>query len=243
METPERGELPHELSPKRIRGVLAGTVVVDSTRALLVWERPHHPAYYFPREDVRTDLIAGTGRSRHWTGAGQARLHTVRVAEREAVDGVLSFPDSPVARLRDHLRFRWKAVDSWFEEDEEVYVHPRDPYVRIDILASSRRVRAELGGVVVAESTHPRLLFETGLPPCAYLSTTDVRLDLLEPSDTVTRCPYKGTASYHSIRIGDTLYPDVAWSYATPFAEAHTIAGMTAFHTGQVAVEMDGVRQ
>lgn len=111
--------------------------MADSTRPLLVWERPHHPVYYFPRQDVRTELIGVAERTEHRTGLGEAHLHTLTLGEREAPEGVITYPDSP-KRIRDHIRFRWKAVDSWFEEDEEIYVHPRDPYTRIDILASSK---------------------------------------------------------------------------------------------------------
>lgn len=232
-----------ERSGKRVRAVLAGQVVADSTRTLLVWERPHHPAYYFPREDVRTDLISSTRQAEHHAGLGDAHLSTLRLGDREVADGVLAYPDSPIAEVRDHLRFRWKAVDSWFEEDEEVYVHPRDPYTRIDILASSRRVRVEIDGVPVAESTNPRLLFETNVPTRYYLPKTDVRLDLLEPSETITRCPYKGTAEYYSVRIGETVHRDVAWFYPRPFPESQKIAGLVAFYDEKVAVYVDGVRQ
>lgn len=239
----DTGRLHLEQNAKRVRAVLAGQVVADSTRTLLVWERPHHPAYYFPREDVRTDLISDTGRTEHRAGLGDGHLGTLTVGNREVPDGVISYPDSPIERIRDHVRFRWKAVDSWFEEDEEVYVHPRDPYTRIDILASSRRVRVEIDGVTVAESSNPRLLFETNTPTRYYLPKTDVRLDLLEPSETSTRCPYKGTAEYYSARIGETVHPDVAWFYREPFAESQKITGLVAFYDEKVDLYVDGVRQ
>lgn len=235
------GGLHVELSDKRVRGVLAGEVVADSTRPLLVWERPHHPAYYFPSEDVRTDLISDTSRTEQREGLGQAHLHTLRVGERAIHEGVITYPDSPIERIRGHIRFRWKAVDSWFEEDEEIYVHPRDPYTRIDILASSRQVLVEIGGVTVADSYQPRLLFETNVPTRYYLPKIDTRLDLLEPSETITRCPYKGTAAYYSARIDGTVYPDIAWFYRTPFPESQKIAGMLAFYSENVNLFVDGV--
>lgn len=243
MDSDDGGRVHVETSPKRVRGVLAGEVVADSRGPLLVWERPHHPAYYFPRADVRTDLISDTGRIEYRAGLGDAHLSTLKVGDREVADGVLTYPDSPIEEIRDHVRFRWKAVDSWFEEDEEVYVHPRDPYTRVDILASSRHVRVEIDGVTVAESRSPRLLFETNTPTRYYLPKTDVRLDLLEPSKTITRCPYKGTAEYHSVRIADSVHPDVAWFYRAPFAESQKIAGLVAFYDEKVDVYVDGVRQ
>lgn len=106
----------------------------------------------------------------------------------------------------------------------------RDSALEIDILASSRDVRVAIGGVMIAESHLPRLLFETNLPTRHYLPKIDVRTDLLEPSQTTTRCPYKGTAEYYSPRIGDTLHPDIAWSYLTPFPENQKIAELIAFH-------------
>jgi uncharacterized protein (DUF427 family) len=124
-----------------------------------------------------------------------------------------------------------------------VFTHPRDPYTRVDILPSSRHVRVEVDGVTVAESTSPRLLFETGLPGRYYLPKTHVRLDLLIPTDTVTHCPYKGQAEYWSVRAGDTVHGDLAWSYRTPLPESQKIAGLIAFYNEKVDTYVDGVLQ
>jgi uncharacterized protein (DUF427 family) len=134
-------------------------------------------------------------------------------------------------------------MDAWFEEDEEVFTHPRDPYTRVDVLASSRHVRIEVGGVTVAESVKPTLLFETGLPARYYVPKPDVRMDLLVHSDTVSECPYKGQAEYWSVRAGAELHPDLAWSYRAPFEESAKIAGLIAFYDEKVDVYVDGVRQ
>ena len=117
----------------------------------------------------------------------------------EAPEAALAYPESPLEVIRGHVRFEWAAMDAWFEEDEQVFFHPRDPYTRVDILPSSRHVRVEVDGVTVADSRHARILFETGLPARYYLPKTDVRLDLLEHTDTVTHCPYKGSAEYWSV--------------------------------------------
>jgi len=124
-------------------------------------------------------------------------------------------------------------------EDEEVYTHPRDPYTRVDILASSRRVRVEVDGVVLAESTNARVLYETGLPPRWYIPKTDVRMDLLTPAGTVTHCPYKGQAQYWSVRVGDRLVEDLAWSYRTTLPESQKIAGLVAFYNEEVDLFVD----
>jgi uncharacterized protein (DUF427 family) len=144
-----------------------------------------------------------------------------------------------VAALRDHIRFDWGAMDAWFEEDEEVFTHARDPYRRIDALRSSRHVRVELDGVVLADSRRPTVLFETGLRPRYYLPKVDVRTDLLEPTDTVTSCPYKGQARYWSARVGERVERDVAWSYPTPLPESAPVAGLVCFYDERLDVLVD----
>ena len=132
-------------------------------------------------------------------------------------------------------------MDEWLEEDEPIYTHPRDPYSRVDILASSRRVRVELDGVTLAESHSPRILFETGLPPRYYLPLPDLRRDLLRPSTKQTHCPYKGTAGYWSVEVNGTLYEDLVWIYRTPLPESQKIAGLACFYNERVDVFVDGV--
>jgi uncharacterized protein (DUF427 family) len=134
-------------------------------------------------------------------------------------------------------------MEAWFEEDEQVYTHPRNPYTRVDILASSRRIRVLLDGLVLADSTSPRLLFETGLPTRYYLPRTHVRMDLLERSATVTHCPYKGRADTWSVRVGELLHEDLAWSYPAPLPESQKVAGLIAFYDEKLDIEVDGVRE
>lgn len=231
-----------ETSPKRVRAYLGGLVVADSRRPLLVWEVPYYPAYYFPLEDVRGELLVETGTVTHSPSRGDARHFTIKAGAEERIDAAWRYADSPIEELRNVVRLDWDAMDRWFEEDEEVYVHPRDPYTRVDILATSRHIRVELGGVVLAESTHARVLFETGLPPRWYLPKIDVRMDLLVPTDSVTQCPYKGEARYWSAWVGDELVPDLAWSYRTPLPESTKIAGLVAFYNEQVDLVIDGER-
>ncbi|MEO3784675.1 DUF427 domain-containing protein [Actinocorallia sp. B10E7] len=141
-----------------------------------------------------------------------------------------------------HVAFDWGAVDSWFEEDEEVFTHARDPHKRVDVLAGSRHVVVAFEGVTLAESRSPRLLFETGLPARVYLPKTHVRMDLLKPSQTITHCPYKGQAEYWSLESSATSVPDVAWSYRAPFAESQKIAGLLCFYPDKVELQVDGER-
>ena len=237
------GRVRVEQGRKRVRAYLGGQLVADSTQPRLVWEVPYYPTYYFPIPDVRTDLLVETSTVTHSPSRGDAVHFTVKAGGAQAEDAALRYADSPIAALRELIRLDWDAMDGWFEEDEEVYTHPRDPYTRVDILATSRHVRVELDGVVLADSTNARVLFETGLPPRWYIPKTDVRMDLLVPIDTVTHCPYKGQAQYWSARVGDRLVPDLAWSYRTPLPESQKIAGLVAFLDERVDLVIDGEGQ
>ncbi|GAB4051266.1 DUF427 domain-containing protein [Catellatospora paridis] len=232
-----------EHGAKRVRTYFNGQVVADTSRPVLVWEVPYYPAYYIPLADVRSGLLEPAGRTVQSPGLGEGDLYTVRVGDRTAEGAALRYEHSPVEELRDLVRFDWAAMDAWFEEDEEVYTHPRDPHTRVDILASSRHVRVEVDGVTVAESHRPTVLFETGLPPRYYLPKTDVRLDLLAPTATVSHCPYKGQAEYWSVRAGDTVHDDLVWSYRTPLHESRKIEGLVAFYNEKVDLFVDDVLQ
>jgi uncharacterized protein (DUF427 family) len=229
-----------EPGPKRVRAYLDGIAVVDSAHVRLVWEQPNYPVYYFPLDDVRTELLHATGETRHSPSRGDAQLYDVRVGDRAAPAAAYRYADSPLEELRDLVAFTWSAMDHWFEEDEEVHVHPRSPYTRVDILPSSRVVRVEIDGVIVAESGHPTLLFETGLPTRYYFPKPDVRLDLLVPTASSTGCPYKGTARYWSVVIGDSVYADYAWGYDYPLPESIRVAGLICFYNERVDLFVDG---
>ena len=240
--TTSRGRVRIEQGAKRVRIYFGGEVIADTTAPVLVWEVPYFPAYYIPAVDVRIELVAD-GEVKHSPSRGDGQLFTVKAGGKEAAGAALRYPDSPIEELRDLVRFEWDAMDAWFEEDEEVFVHPRSPYTRVDVLAGSRHVRVEVDGITVAESSSPRLLFETGLPVRYYLPKPHVRMDLLEHTDTVTRCPYKGTAEYWSIRAGDRLHEDLAWSYPTPLPESIKAAGLICFYNEKVDIYVDGELQ
>jgi uncharacterized protein (DUF427 family) len=236
----QRGLVRAERGAKRVRVYFGGVAIADTTRPLLVWEKPQYPAYYIPVEDVRTDLLAEDGEVRHSPSRGDAHVLTVKVGGQEAAGAALRYDESPLDGVAGHVRFDWNAMGGWFEEDEEIFTHPRDPYTRVDVLASSRHVRIELDGVTIAESGSARLLFETGLPVRFYLPKPHVRMDLLEPTSTETHCPYKGQAEYWSVRVGDTLHKDLAWSYRSPFAESQKVAGLISFYDTKVDIFVDG---
>src|SRR5918997_1670437 len=190
-----------EDSPRRVRVMFGGETVADSRRVKLVHEQGHLPVYYFPRDDVRMDLLEATDHTTHCPAKGDAVYWSGRGGDGFVENPVWASPEpiDSAPPLDDYLAFYWKKMDHWYEEDEEVFVHPRDPYHRIDVLQSSRHLKVRVNGEVVAETERPKILFETGLPSRYYIPPEDVRMDLLEGSEKTTRCPYKGVASYYSV--------------------------------------------
>jgi uncharacterized protein (DUF427 family) len=202
-----------EPAPRRVRGFSGNRVVFDTLDAVYVWEWPNYPQYYIPLADCDVSLLDGLRHRVHHEG-----------------------------ELDKLVRFSWDALDAWFEEDEQVFVHPRNPYSRVDALRSTRTVRVELGGVLLAESSAPVMVFETGLPTRYYLDRTAVDFTHLVASDTETACPYKGrTSGYWSVRIGDEVHADLAWAYDFPTLALTPIAGLIAFYNEHVDLTLDGV--
>jgi uncharacterized protein (DUF427 family) len=217
-----------------VRAVLAGRTVFDTRNARYVWEWPFYPQYYIPVADIDPEVLVDEDHGqklRH----GAARRHGLRVGEVSKPGTARVFEDGLV-------KFDWDALDSWFEEDEEIFVHPRNPYTRVDALRSTRTVRVELDGLVLAESSSPVMVFETGLPTRYYLNRTEVDFSHLVPSGTETACPYKGrTTGYWSVRSGDTVHSDLAWCYDFPTRQLLPIAGLVAFYNEKVDIFVDGV--
>lgn len=240
-EAPEH-VLYFEDSPRRVRVELEGRTVADSRRARLLHETGHLPVYYFPCEHVDAACLEPTGHSKHCPFKGDAAHWSVRVGDRVAENAVWGYPDplEGAPPLAGYLAFHWAAMDRWLEEDEEVEGHPRDPYTRIDVRESSRHVRVSLDGEPIAESRRPKLLFETSLPTRIYLPRPDVRTELLERSRSTTYCPYKGHASYWSLRSDAGPLADVAWSYGDPFPEAAKVRDHLSFLHERLEVELDG---
>jgi uncharacterized protein (DUF427 family) len=227
--------------PRRIRAVLAGQTVVDTTNARYVWELPSFPVFYVPLADVRSGVLVDEGATEETT-RGDVHFHGLEVGDEHRPTAARVLHAAKVAGLDETVRFEWSALDAWYEEDEQVIVHPRSPYVRVDAIRSTRRVRVQEKGVVLAESTSPVLVFETGLPTRYYVNRTDVDFSHLVHSDTRTACPYKGiTSDYWSSTVGDTRHPDVAWSYTFPMRELLPIAGLIAFYNEKLDIFVDDV--
>jgi uncharacterized protein (DUF427 family) len=231
-----------EISPRRVRAYLDNQMLADSQQVLLVYETKRPPVYWFPVADVRMDLLAlkepaaGTP-----SGTEHYRSSTGRVEDNVAWS--YAEPQAELAPLEGHIAFYWNAIDHWYEEDEEVFVHPRDPYSRVDTVHSSRHVRVEVGGQVIAETERPVVLYETGLPTRYYIPKLDVRMDLLESTHTITHCPYKGDAVYWSLKVGAKTYPDFVWSYPHPIPEIPKVENLLCFYNEKVDLYVDGVLQ
>lgn len=235
-----------EPAPRRVRGYLDGALVFDTIAARYVWEWANYPQYYIPLEDVDRSLLVDEAHEQQLR-FGRSRRHGLRTPGQDRPGSVRVFGEDALTGVAGTARFDWAALDAWYEEDEQVFVHPRNPYVRVDAVRSRRQVRVEVAGTVLAESDRPVLVFETGLPTRYYLDRADVRLDRLTPSDTRTACPYKGvTTDYWSMPTDGVVadaHRDLAWSYQFPTAALLPIAGLVAFYDEKVDVVVDGVAQ
>ncbi|GAA2522954.1 DUF427 domain-containing protein [Streptomyces levis] len=241
--TPEG--LVWEPSERWVRGRTGDITVVDSRHPVLVWEPGLPvPQYAFPRADVRTDLLRPAADPPTGTHTGSQVFYDLVAGGDVRANAAWTFPADDLA---GHIAFEWfrrtdTGLDHWYEEEEEIFIHPRDPHKRVDALPSSRHVRVEIEGRVVADTRAPVLLFETSLPTRYYLPREDVRLDLFESTDHHTGCPYKGTASYWSWRGEGGVPPNVVWSYADPLPAVAAIRGRLAFFNEVVDITLDGER-
>lgn len=232
-----------EPAPRRVRARLGDRFVVDTTAAIYVWEWSHYPQYYLPLADIDSDVLVDEQHDEQ-LGRGTAKRYGVRLGDIERPGVAHLYTESDIEGIAGRVRFDWSAFDSWFEEDEEVFVHPRDPYSRVDAIRSTRTVTVGLDGIELARSSSPVMVFETGLPTRYYFNRTEVHLEHLVPSDTVTSCPYKGqTTGYWSVRLGDQTVTDLAWAYDFPTRQLLPIAGLVAFYNEKVDIEIDGEAQ
>ena len=241
-EAPPPGKALYlEPTPKRIRVEVGGEVIADSRRAMMLHESGLQPLYYFPPEDVRADVLEPTERHTHCPKKGDASYYTIRVGDEVVENGAWYYPDPlPGAPpIKDLIAFYFDRMGRWMEEGQEVGVHPRDPYHRVDVLATDRHIRVSLDGELLADTTRATALFESNLPARWYIPAADV-VASLEPSDTITRCPYKGTASYYS--IGEEG-KDLVWCYDEPLDESVGIKGLLCFFNERVDIELDGELQ
>lgn len=233
-------------APKRLRVKAGGEVIADTTAGLILFESDHLPVYYFPRASVRMDLLAPGDRTSHCPYKGEASYYSLKGHDDTYRNIMWSYEDPIEAcpAIGDYVSFLWHEVDHWFEEDEEIFVHARDPYRRIDCLPSSRRVQVFLNGEEIANSIRGVFLFETGLPTRYYLPSEDIQTKFLTPSETLTECPYKGQAAYHHAQVGGETFNDIVWHYPAPIEGASRIKGLHCFASEFVdRILVDGIEQ
>ncbi len=230
-----------EPTPRWIRVRFAGQVIADSRRALLLTQYgpDRLPTYYFPQTDVQMDALIDSPSA---SPEGEVSWKSVQIGGKVEADAawIVLRPPSPLTSLATYVSFAWEKMDGWYEEEEEIFVHARDPHKRVDVLCSSRHVRVVIGDTTVAETGRPHLLFETTLPTRYYIPSEDVRIELLEPTDFKTRCPYKGIASYWNAKVGAHLARNVVWSYPNPIPECAKIKGLLSFFNEHVDIYVDG---
>ena len=238
IEGPAHKLLMHDF-PRRLRATFGGQTVVDTTRAVLLHETGLPPQVYVPIDDIRADLIQPTAHHTYCPFKGTASYWTVSADGQQAENAIWSYPEpnAEAAWLTGYAGFYWGAMDEWYDEDERIE-GLRDPYHRVDVRRSSRPVRVTIGDTVLAETTHPLLLSETGLPNRFYIPAADVRQDLLEPSDTRTYCPYKGTASYWSVTADGRKLTDAVWSYPQAEGDSAAISGYLSFLHDELVTEV-----
>jgi uncharacterized protein (DUF427 family) len=230
-----------EPSPKRVRAIVGGETIADSRRAMLLQESGAQPIYYFPPDDVRDAVLTASERHTHCPKKGDASYYTIRVGETELENAAWYYPeplpDAP-PQLRGLIAFYFDRMDTWFEEDEEIVGHPRDPYHRIDTIPTSRHIRVSLDGELLAESRSAVALFESNLQTRFYLPRADVSASL-RASELHTICPYKGTASYYSVGLeSGSVAEDLVWYYPDPRPEALRIKDLLCFYNERVEIEL-----
>ncbi len=227
----ETGTNEWRRSPRRVHVHFDGIRVADSGRTMLLRQHGFLPVYYFPEDDVRSDLLVATDYTTMSPYKGTASYWHLDSGSRRARFAVWRYlrPKEGSPDTSGYYGFDWHSMDAWWEEDERIHVHARDPFLRVDAVQAARSVRVEIAGHRVAATRSPVLLFETGLVTRYYVPREDVRCALFEPSTTYTLCPYKGRARYHHARIDGAWYRDACWQYVRPLPAVAAIAGHIAF--------------
>ena len=236
-------QLRFESCAKRVRANLNGEMIVDSLRAVVVAGPGYLPVYYFPREDVRVDFLKPSDHRSPHAFLGEATHWALEIAGKRIENAAWSYPDPPAAaeRIKGFIAFDRNKIDHWFEEDEEVFGHPRDPRHRVDVRRSSREVGAIFAGETIAFTHRAMFLFETGHPTRYYIPPEDVRREVLVASERHTTCPYKGHASYWSIKLGGRIAEDAVWAYLDPLPDCPQIKGYFCFYPEKLdRLEVEG---
>jgi uncharacterized protein (DUF427 family) len=233
-------------SPKRLRIKVGDIIIADTIAGLVMQESDHLPVYYFPVKDVREEFLMVSATTTESPFKGTATHYSINTGVTLVEDAGWRYlePVKGCPPIADYMAFYWNKMNHWYEEDEEVFVHARDPFRRIDCLPSSRHVEVVVDGEIVADSRRATFLFETGMPTRYYLPIADTHLDLLSPSRYSSRCPYKGISNYYHLTVNGKLHENMVWYYPEPVLEATRIKGLVSFYNEFVdRILIDGVEQ
>ena len=226
----------------RIRAYFGGKPLADSSRALLVRESPFKMNYAFPQGDVQMSFLTKLDKEPESPSKGRIlSYHIDDGSGSRAEKSAYAYPDLKEGRpnLRGYILLNWNAMDSWYEEEEEMLGHPRDPFTRIDVRKSSKHVVVKFNDTVIADSSNPRILLETGLPIRYYIPESDIHWDYLVPIEKTTVCPYKGKSKYWSIQVKGEEAPETAWAYPEPLQDAERVKGTVCFYQEKLSVYVD----
>ena len=225
---------------RRMRAELGGRTVVQSDDAVLLFEPGRYPVAYFPIADFADGALAPIERRTDHSELGETAWFEVVGGTRSAPRGAwqhVALPDH-AAIVDGKVALAWGAMDAFYEEDDRVLGHAADPYHRIDVRQTSRHLVVRAGGRVVADTTSPLVLYESGFAPRWYVPRDDANDEELAPEELRTFCPYKGIASYYEIDGVD----HAAWSYRSPIDDMPAIADLVSFEPDRVEVTLDGER-
>ncbi|KAF2670388.1 DUF427-domain-containing protein [Microthyrium microscopicum] len=231
-----------DIGPRRIRVLFNGVYIVDTTAAKQVWEHHRYPQFYVPLADVKQSNISTIKTFAAKDGQNGASILKIEVNGsngKKTTDRALAFGPG-AGQLNGLVRLEFSAMDKWFEEDTPIYIHPKDPFKRIDILPSTRPIQIKIANHTIASSNWSAHLNETGLPTRFYLPLTSVDPSVLRPSDLRTGCPYKGVAEYYHVEVGGRLYENIVWYYRTPTQESAGVADLVCFYNEKVDILLDG---
>lgn len=222
-----------ESTDRKVRVEFNGEIIAITTKSKLMIEHPGELHYYFPLEDVKQEYLENSENTETSGYKGRSTFWNIRVGDKAVDNAAWTYPETKENRpdLSGYIAFKWDAIDAWYEEDEQIFYHPRNPYHRVDAIRSSRHLKVVIDGETIAETNHPVLIFETGIKTRYYLPPEDVNQDYLTPTDSSTICPYKGEASYWTVNVKGHQFDDSVWAYPEPIEEIPKIKNMMAFWT------------
>ncbi|KAK3048124.1 hypothetical protein LTR09_010463 [Extremus antarcticus] len=244
-------------TPRKIQILFNGVYIIRTINASYVWEHPlspwtkrFYPQLYVPESELEESSKAqdfsfkAGSEIKSDNGNAIATQYTIKVGDK-STDQIIVFSSNlsgKAEELQGLVKINFDSMTQWFEEDTPIHVHPKDPFKRIDILASTRTIKVSVSGKQIAYTETAIHLYETGLPARFYIPLTSIDPTVLRPSTTRTKCPYKGEAEYYSVEIDGKLHEDLFWYYTRPTVESSKVEGLVCPYNERVDIELDGVK-